>query len=50
MPRFRLRTLMILLALGPILLAGLLLYGERTWNEILRWWMRQPPPTPQKRS
>src|SRR4029079_16840998 len=42
MPRFRLRTLMILLAVGPILLAGLLLYGDRTWNEILRWWIRQP--------
>jgi hypothetical protein len=42
--RYRLRTLLIVLALAPIALAGLLLYGERSWNEVVRWWMRPPLP------
>jgi hypothetical protein len=44
--RYRLRTLLILLAVGPIALEGLLLYGERTWNEIVRWWVRKTGPVP----
>jgi hypothetical protein len=46
--RYRLRTLLILLAVGPVLLAGFLLYFERSWNDVVRWWSYEPsPPTPQ---
>jgi len=54
--RYRLRTLLIVALVAPPLLAGLLLYGERTWNEVRRSWIRRhttpakrnivPPPSP----
>jgi hypothetical protein len=46
--RFRLRTLLIIAMLAPPLIAGLLMYGERGWNEVRRWWIRQQPPVKQK--
>jgi hypothetical protein len=46
--RYRLRTLLIAAIVGPPLLAGTLLYGERTWNEIRRWWIRQQQPPPRQ--
>jgi hypothetical protein len=42
--RFRLRTLLLIALLAPPLIAALLLYSERTWNEVHRWWIRQHPP------
>jgi len=38
---YRLRTLLIVALVAPPLLAGLLLYGERTWNEVRRSWIRR---------
>jgi hypothetical protein len=40
--------LLIAAFVGPALLAGLLLYGERTWNNVRRWWIRQQPPSAPK--
>jgi hypothetical protein len=40
--RYRLRTLLLLTLLGPPLLAGVLVYGERPYLSFLRWINRQP--------
>jgi len=40
--RYRLRTLLLLTLMGPPLLAGALLYGERPYLAFLRWVNRQP--------
>jgi len=41
--RYRLRTLLIVLALGPLVLTAIVLYAERSWNEFMRWRLRKIP-------
>ena len=41
--RYRLRTLVIVLAIGPPLLALILAYGDRPYIEFQRWLIREQP-------
>lgn len=40
--RYRLRTLLLLALVGPPLLAGAVIYGDRPFLDFLRWLNRQP--------
>jgi hypothetical protein len=41
--RYRLRTLLIFLAIGPPLIAAALVGGDRRWLEFRRWLARREP-------